>query len=276
MLVALFVFLLGAVIGSFVNVAVLRFGFSESPRHRSACQGCSAPLRWFELIPLISFLILRGRCARCESKISVQYPIVELGTGVLFAASYILLEPYGGLFHFFSLLALFLFWAAFVGAVVYDVRHTLIPVPFAAALVCFALLYRIAASLAAESAAILYDGLLGALLLGAIIGAIVLVTRMRGMGVGDISIAASMGLLLGWWNGLDALILSFWIGAAVGILLIIVSRFSPRSALPAGQRQLTMKSEVPFVPFLFAGTLIVAFSSISSFSLITALTALMF
>lgn len=275
-LALLLVFFFGAIIGSFVNVIVLRFGFQESPRHRSSCQGCASPLHWFELVPIISFIVLRGRCASCGSSISVQYPMVEIGTAILFTASFIVASPLVSIVDWVLLLLLFSFWAVFIAIVVYDLRHTLVPTLFAFAMMGAALLHRGVAALSLNDWNVFIDGLLGAILLGGIILSIVLITRMRGMGFGDIYIALSMGLLLGWWGGLDALILSFWIGAVVGIALIVLSRFSPLSSLLGMPRHTTIKSEVPFVPFLFLGTLIVVLSDVSSFMLIDVMTAMMF
>lgn len=264
-------FLLGSIVGSFVNVLIFRFGFYESPRHRSACQGCEAPLRWFELIPILSFFFIRGRCLSCGSKLSVQYPIVEVSVGVLFLLSYLLFFPlyspwFLGAFIFFIISLTTLF-----AAVVYDLRHTLIPFPFSWAFIGGAFLYKASIALATLSSNVILDGVFGVLIGGAIIGGIVLLTRGRGMGVGDIYIAVGMGALLGVSGILNALILSFWIGAIVGVSLVLLKRFSPHSTLLLNFAPRTIKSELPFVPFLFAGTLLALFTNVSAFHLIDTL-----
>lgn len=271
----LFIFIFGAIIGSFVNVLIYRFGFIERARHRSSCQSCAAELRWFELLPILSFVALRGRCARCGSRISAQYPLVELLMGILFVATYTLLQPLEHLVDGVLLLLFFSFWAFFVAIVVYDIRHTLVPTHFATALLLSAGAYTCLLAFSMSEWRIFFDGVIGAFLLGGIIFLLVLLTRMRGMGVGDIAIASAMGLLLGWWDGFDALILSFWIGAFVGVSLVILARFSPFTSLLGGAHQITIKSEVPFVPFLFVGTCVVLFSDISSFVLVDAILSLM-
>jgi len=82
--VLFFIFALGAVIGSFLNVVIFRFNTSRSLSGRSACLYCGKELRWYELIPIVSFLLLRGRCASCKSRLSIQYPLVEFITAVIF------------------------------------------------------------------------------------------------------------------------------------------------------------------------------------------------
>src|SRR3989344_8920564 len=108
----LILFLFGAVVGSFLNVVGLRWNSGLSLGGRSSCATCSITLRWWELLPIVSFLALRGRCARCHSKISRQYPIVELWTGLIFATVPVILLPV---------------FCIYIVITIYDLRHKIIP-----------------------------------------------------------------------------------------------------------------------------------------------------
>ena len=257
------VFIFGLLIGSFINVLALRFGFEESPRHRSACQSCAETLHWYELIPVVSYLALRGKCRACGSKISLQYPLVELGVGILFAVSYSMAVPFISVFQFIGFIGLLFFWSAFVVLLLYDIRHTLVPTAFVVPLVAGAFFVRICEALTLQAAFPIYDALFGACALGAAFLAIVLVTRGKGMGLGDVYVSVALGALFGLARGIEVVTLAFWIGAVVGILLIAL------------KKKVRMKSEVPFVPFLFVAALIGAYTTISPFALVGAFTTLL-
>lgn len=272
-LLLFFIFVFGLLVGSFLNVLSLRFGFTESRRPRSACTACEETLRWYELIPVFSYLFLRGQCRTCGSGISAQYPLLELSLGVLFVlalrTSLPLAFPFGAL----SFLALLFFLSALALIVVYDIRHTLVPFPFSIALIAAATSARLVDAFMLGSAAPLLDALFGALALGGFIGLIVTVTRGRGMGVGDIYIAAALGILFGVSRGIEVMTLAFWLGALGGLSLIILSmsrRFGGRRAV-ASATSYTMKSEVPFVPFLGAAALIGFFSAFSPLAFVAAI-----
>lgn len=270
----IFFFVLGLLIGSFINVLTLRFGFKETPRHRSACQACQTTLAWYELLPVLSYVLLRGKCRSCGSRIALQYPLVELGTGALFVVSFIAAFPIVTLGGALSFAALLLFWASFTALVVYDLRHTLVPTVFVLPLLGAAALLRVGEVMFIGSYAPLYDALLGALLLGSIIGVLVLVTRGRGMGIGDIYIALALGVMFGVARGIEVLTMAFWIGAIVGLGLIALGAVKRRTRLSSlgaaqtaqvHQKQFRMKSEVPFIPFLFAAALLGAYTWFSPF-----------
>lgn len=256
-------FVVGCIVGSFMNVVTLRFGFVETARDRSACGACQATLRWTDLVPLISFLMLRGRCRECGSRLLWQYPAVELAVGLLFAATLALFGIPVTIGSLLTVIALFAFWAAFVGIVAYDLRHTLVPLPLAYTMIGAAALVRVGVALNGgvwtQAAS---DALWGALLCAGFIVAVVLGTRGRGMGMGDAYIAGALGVLFGFMRGFEVLMLSFWIGAVVGLVLILAGR---------GR----MKSEVPFAPFMFAAAVVGAFTSLSPLTWVTHLTDLL-
>lgn len=247
------IFVLGLLVGSFLNVVILRLNTGRSiASGRSACARCNRVLTWYELVPVFSFLALRGKCRTCRLPISFQYPIVELITAVLFIIFYIRM-PLASSFSSYSWLA-FLFSIVVAGlllvAAVYDARHKILPDII---IYPFLLLSLIAISVKAtlfpafsEGRAI-FDGVLVGLpffLLWAF-------SRGRLMGFGDVKLTLGIGWLLGLSAGFSAIILAFWIGAVFGLLLIALSHNH------------SMKSQVPFGPFLILGTLIVSIGGIT-------------
>ncbi|MGH7249668.1 MAG: prepilin peptidase, partial [Minisyncoccia bacterium] len=123
-------FVFGLIIGSFLNVVILRFNTEKSFGGRSACMSCQSALAWYELIPVFSFLGLGGRCSNCKTRISIQYPLVELFTGFVFAALFLKFQE----IFFFSTPVFILTYAYYAVAfsiliivAVYDIRHKIIP-----------------------------------------------------------------------------------------------------------------------------------------------------
>jgi len=242
-----FVFLFGLAVGSFLNCLIYRLKTGESfLKGRSYCPHCKQVLNWPDLIPVLSFLILKGKCRYCSQKISLQYPLVELATGILF----VLIINY-------QLSIINLLFACFLIIIfVYDLKHYIIPDKVIYPAIGLALLYQLFRILdlgfvsnfefRISNFQILINPLLSALLASTFFFLIVLISKGKWLGVGDIKLAFFMGLFLGWPNILVALFLAFFIGAIIGIGLII-----------SGKK--TLKSEVPFGPFLVTGTLIALF-----------------
>ncbi len=258
-----FLFFVGLSVGSFVNVIVLRFGFEETPLSRSHCMACNAHIRWYDLVPVFSFLFLRGRCRDCGSALTAQYPLVELAMGVLFALAYLFMPP---LFSFWSIVAfcmLLVFLAALVGLVVYDVRHTLVPLQFVYVLAGAALLASVSESLFAHALLPLIDSALGGAVLFAFFAGIVVVTKGRGMGMGDGYVAAAAGFLLGLFRGIEAVMFGVWIATAVYIFMFLLSSLFKKTRLLRPLSRVTIASELPFVPFLALGIIIALFTDIS-------------
>jgi len=229
--------------------------------------------------------MLRGKCASCGSRVSFQYPLVELGTGALFLFSYLLAAPFASGVYFFPLMALLFFWSSFIVLLAYDIRHTLVPMAFVAPLAASALALRVGEAFLFSSMEPLYDALWGALVIGGLFLAVVFITRGKGMGLGDVYVAGALGILFGFARGLEVITLAFWIGATAGIALVVLSRVrnlysrsllsSPHHARKVGQSKkgFTMKSEVPFVPFLFMATLVGVFTNFSPLAFVGALIA---
>lgn len=246
-MVALFAAGFGAIGGSFLNALSFRFGTGRSVlRGRSACMHCGHELSSLDLVPIFSWIFLGGRCRYCGSKISWQYPLVELAAALLGALSWTFRpEP-------LSFALLFLFNLALLFVLIYDLRHQIIPWSasgFLASLAALGLLL----SGGGEWAWLAGPALAAPLVL------IFLLSRGRAMGLGDGALELSLGWLLGLSAGVTALMLAFWLGAAVGIGLMLL------------RRRYTMKSELPFAPFLIAGAWISLFLHVDFFSAIGAL-----
>lgn len=241
-------FILGTVIGSFLNVLVLRYNTGRSLTGRSGCFSCGKKLRWYELLPVVSYLIQGGKCRGCGSKISTQYPLVELGTGVLFALT---LQEFWPLFTIdgaslyipvLTVVFHLVVWSILMAITVYDIRHKIIPDGLVYAFIGLAFLYAALMEVDAR-----WVG--AATLMAAFFAALWFFSSGRWMGFGDAKLALGIGLFLGPSRGLAALILAFWIGALFGISLLL---FRGRYA--------TMKVEVPFAPFLILGTVLTFFA----------------
>ncbi len=260
------IFIFGAIIGSFLNVVILRYGV-KSLNGRSSCPSCGKKLAWFELIPIFSFLFLRGRCGACGRKISWQYPIVEIITGLLFLLIFNLSAgeagfqfftltgnpPLGG--QLFNLLFLWIIFSLLIVIFVYDVYHKIIPDALVFAFAGISLL-RILIDFNGFS---LTSDLWAGPILAAPFALLWLVSGGRWMGLGDAKLALGIGWFLGLVQGSSAIILAVWAGAFIGLVLVGLSRFAKKKRLSFGGKNFTIKSELPFAPFLILGTVLVFF-----------------
>lgn len=195
------IFLYGIVIGSFLNVCIYRIPKGESiVKVRSHCMNCGYQLKWYDLVPLFSFLFLRGRCRKCRQKISVQYPVIELLNGVLYC---MIFAVYGVSVNalLYALLA-----SALIALSVIDFRTYEIPVGFNIWILALGLI-RIVTDYADW-----LDYAVGFLAVSMFLLLIYLITKGRGIGGGDIKLMAACGLLLGW----KRIILAFVLGCIIG------------------------------------------------------------
>jgi leader peptidase (prepilin peptidase)/N-methyltransferase len=222
--ITILVFIFGAMIGSFLNVVIYRIPKGESIVFPSSkCQSCQTPLKWWHNIPILSWLFLRGKCYFCHEKISIQYPLVEFLTGIIFTVLYLKL----GLVWYLPFVAAS--FAALFALVMIDFKYMAVPdnVNFAALL--FALIqpdFLHAVLYAAIAAGGLYlIGLLSSLLAG-----------RQAMGGADVIVAGTMGALLGFPNFFVAIFLS----AVLAMIPALVYR----------------EKGVPFVPFLAMATFV--------------------
>lgn len=254
-LIVVFLCILGACVGSFLNVLVLRFGFRERPSPRSKCASCTSTLSPRDLIPVVSYVLLRARCRTCGSRLSIQYPVVELLTAGVFLLTYAVMVPQTPL-EYLSFVLYLGFWSALVALIAYDVRHTLIPLPFVYALWVFAAVSAVVGALALQSTAPVLDAAFGMVCVGGFFAALSILTRGRGMGIGDAYVGGAIGLMLGSASGIVAAILAVWIGAVWGLVLIAVAHSLRVFHRTYGLRRVTLKTEIPFAPFLALGAMI--------------------
>jgi len=230
------IFLFGLAIGSFLNCVIYRMENKKSfLRGRSYCPNCKHVLSWKDLIPVLSFIILKGKCRYCNKRISIQYPIVELATAILFL---MLLNLESGIMNY-EFLFLVLNSSFLILIFVFDLKHYIIPdsAIFPAIIITF--LYN----LITNYELLITNYLFSALAAAGFFLIIYLVSRGKWLGFGDVKLAFFMGLFLGWPLIIPALFFSYLIGAIMGIIMIALKKKG-------------LKSEIPFGPFLIIGTYI--------------------
>lgn len=246
-------------------MVTVRYGTGRSVvTGRSMCFSCGKTLHWYELVPVVSFLLQRGRCRKCKSRVSLQYPAVELLTGVLFAMVWLAVPEVRTstleLGYYLIIMGLL------VAITVYDLKHQIIPDAFAYTFAALALVHF--ALQAGSFGAMIEKPELYTLLAGPFLAfpfaALWVVSKGRWIGLGDAKLALGVGWFLGLPFGGSAIILSFWIGAAVSLVLMAVSRAHARWT---GRARLSLQSEVPFGPFMILGTLIVLWSDLNLFDM---------
>jgi len=250
---------LGLIAGSFLNALSFRFHTGTSIMHgRSRCMRCGHTLSTFDLVPVLSYLFLRGRCRYCGVGISAQYPVVEAVAGALSLGVYLINPtPLAYAFWFFV-------WMLILFIVVYDIRHTVIPWSCSLLLIALSLAYVFATGGLAS------DQLFAGPILAAPLLLVSLISQGMWMGWGDGIFELSFGWLLGLLPGLSALMIAIWSGALIGVLLIVVeriiARLTPRHASRKSKWGFTMRSELPFAPFLALGAAVCYFFNVDLFS----------
>ncbi|MFC1751633.1 prepilin peptidase [Patescibacteria group bacterium] len=253
--------MLGATVGSFLNVAILRYGTNMSVVNgRSRCMNCSNKLKWYELIPIFSFVAQVGKCRKCHSKISLQYPLVEIITGTLFLLIWnheLQITNYEFIFDihnslFIILNSFYLWFAVSVLTIifVYDLRHYIIPDRMVWIFNGLAFLYIFfenclpgQGELGFGNWKIIASQIVSGLAFAAFFALLWAVSRGRWMGLGDAKLALGLGWFLGPTGSIFAFLFSFWLGAIISIILMIFNR-----------KKYTPKTMLPFAPFLILGS----------------------
>jgi leader peptidase (prepilin peptidase) / N-methyltransferase len=218
---------IGLCIGSFLNVVIYRVPIGQSiVTPPSRCRKCGYQLQWYDNIPVLSWLFLRGRCRKCGVGVSMQYPIVELITGALFVLV-IWMTPPGPLLA--TRLILVCILIALFGI---DLEHQILPNVITLPGIAIGVLLSLIAPPGWKDA--LIGVLLGGGVLYAIAGAYYLWRREEGMGMGDVKMLAMIGAFLGWKAVLVTLVLSSFAGAIIGVALMAAQRGTMKFALPFG------------------------------------------
>ena len=237
-MVGLLIFIFGLAIGSFLNVLIIRLPQPEISKYRnivggySRCPKCQKMISWYENIPVLSFLFLRGRCRHCRSSISWQYPIVELLTGFLFLFSFLI---YGN-HPVFLVYVLFLISLLIVIAFI-DLKHLLILDSLILAGFIVSLLFIFLASsfqLPASSLQTPASNFYGLLFFGGILLFLFLITKGRGIGLGDVKMAGWLGFVFGFENSINIFYLTFFIGFIWAIILLVSKKAGLKSKVPLG------------------------------------------
>lgn len=225
---ASFFLVVGACIGSFLNVCIWRLPQEKSIiLPASHCPACGRAIRWFDNVPILSYLFLRGRCRDCGGRISAQYPLVEALTAVL---SLVLYLKYGLSWQY---PAAFAFTCALIVVTFIDLEHQIIPdvitlpgIPIGLLLAVFVM------------GVPLLDSALGIIIGGGFLYLVAVVyqylTRREGMGGGDIKLLAMMGAFLGWKSLFFIVFISSLLGALVGVAVLMAQRKGFRAAIPYG------------------------------------------
>jgi leader peptidase (prepilin peptidase)/N-methyltransferase len=234
------VFLFGAVVGSFLNVCIYRIPAGESiVSPASRCPHCQAPIRWYQNIPIFSYLFLGGKCASCKAHISLRYPLVEVLTGLLFA---LVMYRFG--FHWATIIY-WIFTSILVVVTFIDVDHRIIPDVLTLPGILLGFLGSFAIPWISWT-----DSLLGILVGGGSLFLVAVVyewlTKKEGMGGGDIKLLAMLGAFLGWKAVLPVVFLSSLLGSLVGVPLMLIKKADSKLAIPFG-------------PFLATGALLYLF-----------------
>lgn len=252
------VFLFGLSVGSFLNVVIIRGRRSENFGGRSKCESCKITLSPLELIPVVSFLLQKGRCRNCGAALSWQYPFVELGTALLYAGAWLLWQkdflpptlqiPLPALL-FMSALGLGAAMVIFVS----DIRYRIIPNGAVLTLIGIGTVIRVFDQSSSIVSAI------SALAFSTVIALFWAFSKGGAMGLGDAKLILATSLISGYPLSIPAFLFAFWSGGAAGILLLV-----------SGVK--TLKDPIPFGPFILIGAALaqifgqnfLAFSGLSS------------
>ena len=213
-------FIFGLVVGSFLNVVIFRIPKGEDlAKRRSHCMSCGYQLRWFDLIPLFSWIVLRGHCRKCHEKISIQYPIVEALNGIIYV--FVLLLCGIRVESLIYCLAA----SALIALSMIDFRTYIIPIGiniFILALAVLLLMYRLL--IEGESFNSVWAYLLGLFVVSLPLGVLWFLSKGHAIGGGDIKLMGAAGLLLGWKLILLAFVLGCIIGSVIHIIRMKISK----------------------------------------------------
>lgn len=230
-------FILGLIVGSFLNVVILRHNTGLSLSGRSGCMSCSSSLKWWQLLPVISFFILRGKCHDCGSKISLQYPIVELSLGIIFA----LISVQG--FDILHIILAMLISTLLLAIAVYDSHHTIIPNSY---------VYTFAGLAAIWNMQYLVNFAIAGAVLATPFALMWIISKGKWIGLGDAKLMLGIGVMLGLIGGFATLTIGSILGSIAGLSYIAWRKLCTLR-LGYTKRTSKIRLEIPFGPFLIFG-----------------------
>jgi len=222
--------LLGLAVGSFVNVVIARLPRDETLGGRSRCPHCSKTLKWYDLVPLVSYMILSGKCRYCSKKISIRYPLVELYSGIVFVLTFWTFAN-GSVFTWivsFILLELFLILA------VVDLKHLLLPDSIMIVALVVVVVHVFFNSTSKFYTIFNQGNLISGLVLAAVFYLIWFITGKNKLGFGDIKLVGVIGLLFGYPGSLVVVYTAIILGLIIGVALMIFWKATGKTKLPLG------------------------------------------
>ena len=226
----LIIFVFGLSIGSFVNVCIYRLPLNKNINKPSSCTFCRNKIKYFDNIPLISFLILKGKCRNCKKNISILYPFIELL--ISFTAVIIFLKFDFTIVAIFS----FLFVVSLIILIFTDYQHFIIPNEITYSFITLGILVSLTNYSIIDLS--IYECLIGGLVSGLILfissKIFFYIKKIEGMGMGDIKMIAMIGFWLGLSNTIFIIILSAFFGSIVGLLLIFIKKMNRYDHIPYG------------------------------------------
>ncbi|MBX4189992.1 prepilin peptidase [Candidatus Parcubacteria bacterium] len=222
-MILIFSFIVGLCLGSFFNVLLARLPRGKSIMGRSQCIQCLRTLSWFELFPVFSFILLRGKCRTCKTSIANRYPAVELITAMVVfllvwqrGVDFVLFQPW------LSILVILYVLLAF-----FDSLYMILPDVIIFPAIGIAVIYVIRSPMSLNL-------ILSSLLFTAFFAILYLVSRGKWLGFGDVKLVALIGLTLGYPLGFAAVLMAIWIGAIIGIGFLLIDKKNLKKELPLG------------------------------------------
>lgn len=249
MVFTLILFILGAAAGSFTSVVIYRLHSRKSGifHGRSSCPKCETQLAPLDLVPIVSYLTLRGKCRYCSKEISYMYPLLEVLTGFIFILLFFKFPFVDSALHFSgTFFGLYLLYAFYSFILIFTFFFDLHYLKVADEILLPAILIGLIATIATPLTPHIFDALIGVSIAVAFFGLQILVSKGTWVGFGDLRVGAFMGVILGWKLTVAALFLSYLLGSVVSLFIVI-------------RKRKFVGVKIPFAPFLVSGTLISIF-----------------
>lgn len=223
-LIPVLAFIFGTIFGSFLNVLLWRLPEGKGIGGRSHCRACHHQLAWYDLIPIASFLILRGRCRYCHAGIHIRYPLVELTVGLVLGTFFVMRAPLLNPEAIITIFGLLILTSLFF----FDLFYLILPDVLIFPAIGLYALYDII------KLAHPFSYILTALLLAGFFAILYLVSRGKKLGFGDVKLSFLIGLVLGYPFGFIAIVGGIWLAAIIAVILLVLKKASSQDAIPLG------------------------------------------